>query len=267
MPNKPIVQHVITKNLLKQFADSNGFVSVEYKTSGQKRRRHINAEGFIPDFIILTDDAIEAEAKWNEIEKNMKTVMDHIADSTFYDYINDVNTLKRFVALHLVRSLRMRQLIPSLAKQSTEDTRAWLNSRKDITSTQKAEMQPLFEQELPQQANNGSILRRALFQLLEEIGSDFIKNHDVQIGIAETSDLIIGDNPVITFDNDKMEIDAPLRQTDVIFMPLSPKVVVALPSKNRNLQEFRTISSTGVKKLNNLSRSAAYERIYLGPAQ
>lgn len=266
MPNKPIVQHVITKNLLKQFANSNGFVLVEYKTSSRKRQRHINAEGFIPDFIILTDDAIEAEAKWNEIEKNMKTVMDHIDDSTFFYYANDSKNLKRFVALHLVRSFRMHQLIPYLTNQAIEDTRSWLNNRKDITTAQKAEMQPLFEQELPRQANNGSILKRDLFQLLEEIGSDFIKNYDVQIGIAETGDLIIGDNPVITFNNGKMEIDAPLKQTDVIFMPLSPKVVVVLPSKKRNLQEFRTISSTGVKKLNNLSRSAAYERIYLGPA-
>jgi len=260
MTNNPKNQHVITKNLLLQFANQEGFVKVFHKDTGRVRIRHVSSEGYIPNFI--SDNPKLSEEKWNQIEVKMEKIMLHISDRSFYTYQNDINTLKTFIALHLVRSNRIHRLVPVLAKQAADDTRFWLNGRKDISLEQKLEILPLLENELPNQAFNGPILRRTLFQLLEEISLDFITNNDLQIGIIKEGNLIIGDNPVVTFDNDRMEIDAPLKQTNVVYMPLSPKVVVSLPSKKRRLNGYIDINLSGVEKLNNLSTSAAYRKIY-----
>ncbi len=261
-PN-PIVQHVLTKNLLRNFANSEGFIRVELKSSSKVRNRHINKEGYIPKFI--TENASEAEARWNEIESGMSNVYRHIKNRTLFQHPEEVELIKRFIALHTVRSSRVHRQVPDLIKGAVGDTRAWINSRTDLPESVKVEAAKAFEKDYKRQANGGDMLRRTLFQLLEEISTDFIKHNDIEIGIASERSFIIGDNPVVTFDNKKMEIDAPLKQTDVCFMPLTPSIVVALPSKKRGLQQFRDISSEGVDKLNALSRSAAYERIYLGP--
>ena len=256
------VQHVVTKNLLAQFANTDGFVSRSFKVTGTSGLRPISREGYIPDFI--TDRSEDAEARWNIIEDKMVDVYNHLEDRTLFSYPDEVSLCKYFMALHLVRSNRIRQSLSQLLQHISQQSRARTATTTNITPSQRNEIDILVEAEMNRQIIGGEWLRKILFYWLDYIGNDF-QSWNLEVGVATEGAFVIGDNPMVLYDDDRRVIDAGINNADVCFMPFGPKFVVSLKSANKGPNSFRELDQASVCNVNDLSISAAFIRYYSKP--
>lgn len=256
------VQHVVTKNLLAQFSNSDGFVNRIFKVTGHSGLRPISREGYVPDFI--TSRSEDAEARWNEIEDKMDDVYSHLENRTLFDYPSEVELCKRFMALHLIRSKRIHLTLPALLQQINDQSIARTAATPNISPDQRILVNTIVNAELRRQILGGEWLRQILFYWLEFIGNDF-QSRNLEIGIATEGSFVIGDNPMVLFDNDRRVVDAGINDADVCFMPFGPKHVVSLKSTSRDHNSYRQINLNGVNNINDLSISSAFTRYYSMP--
>jgi len=253
------IQHVVTKNLLAQFADKDGFVCRSFKVTGTSGLRPISREGYIPDFI--TDKSEDAEARWNVIEDKMIDVYKHLEDRTLFSYPDEVSLCKYFMALHLVRSNRIHQSLPQLLQHISRQSRARTAITTNITPSQLNKIDILVEAEMNRQIMGGEWLRELLFYWLDFIGND-LQAWNLEIGVATEGVFVIGDNPMVLYNNDLRVVDANFKDADVCFMPFGPKFVVSLKSANKGPNSFRELDQASVRNVNDLSISAAFDRYY-----
>lgn len=255
----PRNQHVITENLLQRFAGPKGFVKRTFLDSGRSGLRHPNAEGFIPNFI--STDAQEAEDKWNEIERQMPTIYAHIENKSLLSSENEVSLIKRFMALHIVRSFQIQRQIPALVENTQNKFEKWLRNQKNLDEAVKTAVKGAFHPEFQKQAQGGTMFKDILFYWYEFIGNDF-QQHSLEIGIAEDGQFILGDTPVVMYDKDTNQINVGINPANLIFMPVGVKHVISLLSSKHGGNRYRELDVRAVEKLNELTQRAAIKRLY-----
>lgn len=264
-------QHLVSKVLLKQFADPH--LDVLDVTAGDVFPGSPRSEGWQRDYI--AHEAAEAERRWQGIEARVPAMLEALAGRQPLDD-GILDTLKDVFALHWARGHVLKvidaELIGPHLKEHPEQV-------VDVTDEDFYDRYGLY----PAGPGGLDALRREVMDralelhdedefFAERVHENFeimrrnLEEMRMDVGIPEEGEFIISDTPATTkqhgFDGVGPLQGVPWLEADAAVMPLSPWLQIA-PADGEG--GYSDIPPAGVHELNRLQVVGAGRHVYLRP--
>lgn len=267
-------QHVISKVLLKRFADGSdddprlvGY-NLHY---GASKHYSITSVGYIEDFI--PHDSEAAEAAWGSIETNVHPALEALEASTAELTGTHVETLKQLIALHYIR----RNVIMDLAKGVYGNVR---EGRLRALTTEKWRLEPVGLEHLgriPKTDNDIEEVTRWLGEKYDEFEAELLsgaiinavrvaapalENSHLQIWRAGEGEFLISDQGVLTLDRHAEPVrTGGLTRNFTHLLPIGRGTQIALAPRPLEV----TLTGEQVNELNRLHLRIADRFVYYHP--
>jgi hypothetical protein len=272
-------QHVVSATLLRRWADGGTLVAY-YLATGKQRRRSPKAEGFIRG--LVRDGADAVEARWSRIEQHAPAVFSALDDGTLVGDPVATGHLKDLFALHFARSRTMIDVY----LRSTAGTAERMLSDPDSVTQNGAVLDEYFRERTGLEPAGPAARLWALEAIEADVTSQFapgseffverlVSNYErirgdldgwgVQIGITDSAEFLIGDDPVQTVDSTTGRVGVlsgvTIPEADALLMPFGPHHVAAVANEDSTL----AIGADGVDRLNRIQVISARTKVYFRP--
>lgn len=271
-------QHVISAVLLRQWETDGKVVAVNVRRR-TKLRRSPKSIGFVSEFV-LAEYSVAVEKIWSEVENELRLAIARVNDGTIFGNLESLEVLRRTMAIHLVR-----------AKQSSRLSTEWFdtNSRESpLTEIMRMANDPTYLRALHLDrtglhATTQPQLDAERLRFLDEIKTEFgpggrqfaqqmviqyervlsyLEAYALEIGVAADGELVIGDNPAVTYDSDEgragILAGVSLTEADGFVLPLTPRVILSIGKSARYVE----LTPSGTLWLNRLQVAAAEDTVY-----
>jgi hypothetical protein len=239
--------HLVSRNLLRRFCINNSLLAHDFISNKDILK---NPEQI--SYIKMPISAISTlEQDWGIVEGKMTKIYPSIDDETVLKSVEAKEIIKKFIALHFVRSQSLIALIGKDEKKYFEQA---------IEDSKKAD--PLSAEAIE---NNRLQFREKWLQTLKletlpemyknhiQKSMDFIMRQDIEIGeVIGDYELALSDSPVINLNelgHQGILEGVPINESINCFMPLGPRHVVALTKKAKST-EYITMTSRAVERMN-----------------
>jgi hypothetical protein len=270
-------EHLVSRVLLRQFQDKKGdpISGLDLDTL-VIRKEAVEKFGSIKG--LLTHPG-RLEQMWNkEVEMRLPYAFELIEQKKLFDNPEAVRTIKNCIALHWARAFSITELIKRLQVVYANQVATRLLSQ--VTPAQAIEaMTGLTVTGLGAYDIARSRIVDAFDQHLKSehfLEQQFIAHYNaakgrvdfskLEVWEATTSEFLMADIPVVTWDKAKDVVGvlngANWGNTDVIYMSLGPKYVVALSKEYR----YYNAGARAVEGLNVLQIRGAYKEVYFRAA-
>jgi hypothetical protein len=269
-----LVQHLVSQVLLRRWAENHKVRAYDMVTASAK----LVAPARTAFVLGLTKvDAKAHEDRWGKIETPMPRVFASIDNGTFFDDERQWNRLRDFAALQYARSLTFIDAY----EQSLSKVRSNIATDPDLRDPDT--LSSLFLARHRLHAAGPEALRIAHRDATELIvdhvarGSEFfaealqdafgtmrerLAGYEIQLGrVPDETELLLGDNPNLTFDADTSRVGTTLDRADAVVLPLGPKVVFT-PAKTGG---WFNIPATAVDRMNSIQLMGVHQHVYLRP--
>lgn len=274
-------QHMISKALLKQFANGSNNLGVWVLTSEEKHYSDPCKESRIDNFLRAKKNLIESYFKYPEqdIPDICKSL---ITNNDLKDSL--IDSVKNLIALHHVRSLSMHLLWENKLKNFIKDESTNIDKYRSIIAPyiiegigvmpNDNEIEALVKNEYERciDSDNGEIRDQLVLNLYKRITGDFRKNADIEIGINKTClKFIMPDTAVLLMDTSANKIGimdgVGIKSADFMGMIFTPHHMISLVTgKNRkNKKRIRYIDESGVARINYNLKLASQKKYYFHP--
>ncbi|MEX0664747.1 MAG: DUF4238 domain-containing protein [Acidimicrobiia bacterium] len=274
-------QHLISKVLLKQWA-RGGVLSRVSLRFGTVQKRSPKAEGFEP-WYVRGHESVRLEQVWKTTEDRVPEALAAATAGTLFQSRTNIGVIKDLLALHAVRSRQMADMWQRSLARSEHKTRiasllelisdeevlaAHFRARTGLepggSATLIAERDYLLDELELRLGRGGAGFASALEEQFQQM-RDYLAVRGLEIGIAQTSELVIGDNPALTYDKDNGKIGflqgARLGEADSFVLPLGPQHVVGGGGDN----VYRELQEHAVAFLNEMQLLGSQRRVYCTP--
>jgi hypothetical protein len=277
-------QHVISKVILKRFADVDGkWKGLLYPfrlsyPNASHRPLGPDGCGKIKDF--LTYASASAERLWKETEDRLPDALSALEDGTLLTKREQVVTIKNAIALHFARSGATRIASRGAAATVTAATRRmWLTERRSQLESEFLRAKGFY-------AVGDQALNRFLDEIMEPtltiVTSDqwfrarvedlFYKareltdNAGLEVLTSGCKEFLIGDIPALTIprDNSRPGVlgGTAFGEGRTVLMPLGPRHLVALARTDATVD----LKPNQVDQINSHQIRGALEYVYFRPA-
>lgn len=225
-----------------------------------------------------------AEAEWKRVEDLAPAALDALESGCLFDHPDQVVTIRRLFALHVARSKGFRAIFHRTLSRIEDSAHVQnlmaLLRRPEVLDAlfrHHTGLEPVGEgaRDLMVERTLGELVERvagdAAFRdfTLEQYGvaQDWLQNKRLRVGVAEESEFLIGDMPVLTRSSTTGRagiLEVPLGEADTVAMPLGPKHVLALSTTEDD--GYEAVPVNGVRNLNLLQLATAPEKVYFRAA-
>jgi Protein of unknown function (DUF4238) len=277
-------QHVISKVILRRFAELNGRnkgllypFRLRYPCANRKLLGPDGC-GKIKDF--LTYSSASAEHLWKETEDRLPEALNALEDGTLLSKREYVATIKNAIALHFARSVATRTVTNRVSAAVTSATRNfWLTQRRRELESAFLRTKGFYA--VGDQALNFfldemmeptlSIVRsdqwfRARVEDLFYKARELVDGAGIEVLTSGDKEFLIGDIPALTIprDNSRPGVlgGTAFGEARTVLMPLGPRHVVALAQSNATAE----LNDDQVDEVNNHQIRGALEYVYFRPA-
>lgn len=255
-----IKSHLVSQVLLRRFANRK-YLKIHYKFKQAVTYKRTDGLGYIefPQEIIQF-----SEDKWSRIEYSFGLILQRIDDGSLLENDESKKVIKKFMALHYVRSAAFIKL---LKERETESFLEFIDKIKKEYPDKEDEINSQFllhRQEWLKYMVK--IYPKTVNDLIKKV-KKYIMAFDIEIGAVHgANNFLLSDNPVITITKDKKVgiISGAVVNESEFLMPLGPKHVAALTSKE-NSDEYRLLTNSKMKKINRLTKQQAINEYYSTP--
>lgn len=234
--------HLVSQVLLRRYAINNlvGVYNISGKTMLNKATKEIG-------FINTNEDVFkQSENRWSVIETRAAKALRSIESGELLKNPVSVMAIKQLMALHFIRSQSFVYLSSKREHEAYAELIESISNKYsvEIANIEKFRLNWLssFQKSMPE-----------IFERSEKKIFEFIDHFDLEIGEApEGSSIILGDNPVVNMTNDGrmgMLQGVAFDQSDNVIIPLGPKYVAALITKNP-ITSYRKLTNGNVNNLN-----------------
>ncbi|MEV7783612.1 DUF4238 domain-containing protein [Kitasatospora sp. NPDC088351] len=284
-PERPVHrQHVVSQVLLKRFATPQrraGLRVGRFDLHYPERRHKDNSSagfGWIEEFVPFGSGSIEK--LWQDTENRLSAAFDALDDGTLLTSSRVKATLRDTVALHFVRSLRVRRIHQSSWRRVHAERRLRLLTD-DANRVRRAALAEhglhlagpagleyfvdLLMKPATAMYECGALFRTALEDSFAQARAH-VADASLCIITAEEGEFLIGDDPAITVRYTVPQhavFGVPLMDSSTILLPLGPHHLVALANKDRIL----TVPKQKVDELNRLQIQAAERHVHHRPGE
>jgi hypothetical protein len=254
--------HFITKTLLRRFT-SNKQLEVHHKDYNNVSYRNPEQISYIqfPSEIINKHEAI-----WSQIERRMAGIFHMLDNGQILENETNKNVIKEFIALHFVRSMHVIALIG-------RNEPKYFQQILDNIKLENPEIENELNESIPSQREHFAYLLKykflpTFFESNFNRVMEYVLDQDIEIAeVLGKYELILSDSPIINLDDQNnqsiLEGVALLKSTTLI-MPLGPRHIVALKSKNAQ-KEYIPLLTNSVNKINSFSVKQSVNYFYCNP--
>jgi Protein of unknown function (DUF4238) len=271
-------QHVVSAVLLRQW-QTNGKVVAVNLLNRTKVHRSPKKIGFVQGFV-AADFSVEIENVWSEVENKLPSAIASVADGTIFGDREALEVLRRTMAMHVVRSKQSLRLSaewfgsnesdsPLTDLRKTANDPEYLRDRylhrtglHATAPTQlDAERRHFLEEITAEFAPGGRLFAEQMMIQYERVFA-YLEDYPVEIGLAEDGELVIGDNPAVTYDSAKglagILAGVSVTEADGFVLPLTPTVNLSIGKSARYVKLTRSETVW----LNNLQVALAEDAVY-----
>lgn len=275
-------QHIVSQVLLRQWA-IDGYIQVSNLDRGNHYIRSPKAEGFDKDYI--RHNSVSAERVWGDIEAKVPAALAAVREKTVFAGLNQEKVLMGLLALHLVRSFRVKQMwdmhvnreidvalngfLSEQVTQNSADFHVEIYRQNQLQEgiTERIDgvidLDSLREKSYDCLASGGPRFSKEVVRVLGLL-NERLSGYHLEVAISQ-SDLIIGDNPVVLMDHEAGIQDVingvTVDSSDALFMPVTPKHIIALSKTSR----YRHLSKRDTEYVNSLQLNQAIRKVYMIP--
>ncbi len=244
--------HLVSQVLLKQFTDKSGKVVVVEKNNGSEQYTETDETGFI---IVPTDPFKKFESVWKKPERHMDGVIEKIKDGSIFHSLPHLKTLKRFIAMHYVRSYGFIFLLSELEEQAAQEIIEEINNSNLDFEKALGWFRTSSRPETPQMMK----------EYYEKVYAEIEKYNVEIIKTSEDYPFSLSDIPVLNYlipENRLGLREGVGIQADAVMLPVSPHYVVSLTSRNQDSHVLET-NQSGVRIINDLTKRNSLRQYYI----
>jgi hypothetical protein len=277
-------QHVVSRVILKGFAAPGSSATgwqltpFDLRLGSEQRSRGLKGCGKVPDFLLFASES--AEQLWQAVETQLNSAVaaaraGHLHDQTAY-----VEAVIDGISLHLVRSLRYRDMHRTFVSQSIEDIRqtaldsrramlqAEFQRRYGLAAAGPEALAMILEEPISRWRSldaRGGIVRVSMEGMFRRV-REAIRGQAVEIWhVPSGCELLISDSPAFTFryseGNTHIEANVAIGDSHGIAMPLARDCLAAIGPVNKDDE----LSPDQVSLFNRLQIELAYRYVYYHP--
>lgn len=255
--------HFVTKSLLKRFTYNKKILvhNKLYSNISYKDPEQISYIQF-PSAVIN-----KHETMWSQIEARMTNIFRLVDNGQVLESEEHKKIIKEFIALHFVRSMHVLALIG-------RDEKKYYNQIFENVIRENPDKEEEIKNLIPAQRKIWIYKLRTEFLTnffennLERV-QKFVRDQDIEIGeVFGNFELILSDSPIINLgDENKHSIleGASLEKSTTFIMPLGPRHLVGLKSKNAS-KEYIHVLTNSVERINSFSFKQSISYFYSNPA-
>jgi Protein of unknown function (DUF4238) len=271
-------QHVVSAVLLRQWEVDGKVVAVN-RLNRSKVHRSPKSIGFISDFV-LADYSVAVEKVWSEVENKLSSAIAKVSDGTVFGDSEALEVLRRTMAMHVVRSKQSLRLSAEWFDANSSDSpvndlirtandpdylRALYLNRTGLHATTPtqldAERRRFLEELKTEFAPGGRLFAEQMVIQYERVFA-YLEDYPVEIGLAEDGELVIGDNPAVTYDSKEglagILAGVSVTKADGFVLPLTPQVILSIGKSARYVK----LTRPDTVWLNRLQVAVAQDTIY-----
>lgn len=243
-------QHLISKVLLRRFADRSGNLQSFDLKHGASRPRHPSQVGWRHNFV--EHESAAMEALWAQVELRLSAALDDVENGTVFDRHESSETLRIAIALHFMRRDLVKSKFDALHTSSRE--RAQADARRRGFEAEADLAGEEFEAERDE---TFSEVLRDLFGRAERLAAD---SH-LEVVTSRDTPLVLGDFAVLSMNSAGGVGFIPFAAAATHILPVGPHHMVALASAD---DEF-DISSEHAEQLNEFQLVRAQQHAFYRP--
>jgi hypothetical protein len=278
-------QHVVSRIILRGFAvpGPNGkgwqLTPFDLQLGHEQRARGLAACGRVQDFLPYASES--AEQLWNStVENCLGPAIEAARDGHAHDKRAHVETVKDAIALHLVRSLRYRDVHRASVALSIENTRQTaLISRRGILEAEFQRLHGLvpagtealaavLEEPISRWRaldEEGVIMRARMEETFHRV-RETLRPHEVEFWhVPPGSELLISDSPAVSFryseDHATVELNVAIGDASGIVLPLARDCLAVIGPKAKNEMLLPGMAAL----FNQLQVEVAHRHVYYRP--
>lgn len=277
-------QHVVSKVVLKRFAARAGQhkgLIVPFNLDYPQARhapRGPDGCGKIKNFVPVASASLEQV--WKPTEDALHDVFKSLDESRLFEEPAHLAVIKDAIALHYVRSTKVRDIHQTIFDNVSSVTRGWwLNERRpllDHAYYERYRLYPAGEQTreafidevmepFSTAAESGALFRARVEEIFAIARAMPSKFGGVEIVQPEEGEFLIGDVPALTVRHDQLTVGVragiALGDANTVIFPLGPHHLAALGPAN----QIGTVPKRTVDRLNAMQVEAAHRYVYFRP--
>lgn len=270
-------QHTVSQVVLRGWSAQSRLGRVDLMWGTTYERRSTRAEGFV-QWYVRGSRSTASEALWKSIEDKVRPAIAAVEDGSIFGDVQRAQTLKDFVALHVVRSTSATEMWsraiqrsdhrrleaiedPARLRGHYEERTGLVAAGNEALAIERAYIKSKAEKRL---GRGGEAFADSLEESLERVRV-YLAERTFEIGVAREGELLIGDSPALTVDHDRLAVGflqgVPLGKADSLVFPLSPRYVFAGGGESL----YRDLGRSSVDKLNLIQVRGAERRVYFRP--
>lgn len=245
--------HLVSKVLIRQFC-SNGKTNVyNIKNKAWELPKSPIEIASIPIPKVIIE---KSEKKWNKLtEIKFNNVMNDLEKGLLFKKNGNIDAIKSLIGLHYIRSFAFTHLFSIEEKNLFNES---LGNLMEISNFSPEQLRMYWVK------NMSEFFPKLLNDQLEKV-LNYISKQNLVIGIApKRNRFILGDNPVVNISEDDRigyKEKVALMESTTVFLPLSPKYVVALVTKS-NYPKFIKLSAKHVRNINSKTKRNCMREFY-----
>lgn len=271
-------QHVVSAVLLRQWQTDGKVVAVNLRRRTMVHRS-AKRNGFVPDYV-LADYSVAVENVWSEVETKLPLAIARVTDGTVFGDRESLEVLRRTMAMHVVRSKQSLRLSANWFDANSSDgpltelmrmandpeyLRALYLDRTGLHATTPAQLdveRRVFLEEIKTDFAPGGRQFAEQMVIQYERVCAYLEDYPVEIGLAEDGELVIGDNPAVTYESANglagILAGVSVTKADGFVLPLTPRVILSIGKSARYVK----LSRSDTIWLNNLQVAVAEDTVY-----
>jgi len=246
--------HIVSKVLIRQFC-SNGKTKVYNIRNKMWELPKSPIE--IASIPIPREIIKKSEKKWNNfVEKKLNNAISDLKKELLFKKNSNIEIIKCLISLHFTRSFGFVYLFKKNEKELYEDFLRDMTKQSDLSEEKLREywighMTKFFPKLLDSQLNKVH---------------NFVFKQNLTIGVSpKRNKFILGDNPVVNISNDNrigLKEGVGIMQSVNIFLPLSPRHVVALYDKRYEFPHYVKFTAKSVRSINKKTKRNCMREFY-----
>lgn len=269
---------MVSAVLLRRWQTDGNVVAVNLRKR-TKVHRPPNSLGFVEGYV-LASYSVAIEDVWSEVENRLNWAIAKVHDGTIFEDLESLEVLRRTMAIHLVRAKHSLRL--NLAWLGTKGVEGPLGELIAMANDRDC-LQALYLNRTGLHATTQAQLDSERLRFLDEIKTEFgpggkqfaeqmmiqyervvayLQSCPLEIGVAKDGELVIGDNPAVTYDSDGAHVGilagVSLTQADAFVLPLTPKILLSIGRSDQYVE----LSRADTVVLNQLQVAAADDTVY-----